>query len=147
MSWKSPKWSRVRLRASFLRRGAEVIRIEAGRRLHGHFILIHHDTGFKADIYLAGADPLHHWALAHRRRISLSWGSMWVALPEYVILRKLSYYQQGGGEKHLSDIRGILKVSGDDLDLSEIQERGHEMGLEKEWKPLCEKAFKGVTIE
>jgi hypothetical protein len=122
---------------------AEVIRIEAGRRLRGHFNLIHHATGFKADIYLAGADPLHRWAMAGRRRIPIGADSMWVAPPEYVILRKLAYYQEGSSEKHMSDIRGMIEVSGDDLDLSEIQKRVDDMGLQEEWKDLFEKVPEG----
>ena len=39
----------------------EVIRVEPGRPQRGHFNLIHHETGFKADIYLSGSDPLHAW--------------------------------------------------------------------------------------
>jgi len=30
-----------------------------------------------------------------------------------VILGKMAYYREGGSEKHLRDIAGILKVSGD----------------------------------
>ncbi len=112
----------------------EVIRIEAGRQLRGHFNLIHHATGFKADMYLMGEDPLHHWAMEHRRCIPLAEDPMWVAPPEYVILRKLTYYRDGGSEKHLRDIRGILDVSGDELDFSEIERRVNAMGLQGEWK-------------
>lgn len=34
-----------------------------------------------------------------------------VAAPEDVILGKLAYYRDGGSEKHLRDITGILKAS------------------------------------
>ncbi len=34
----------------------EVIALEAGRRYRGHFNLIHHETAFKADVYLSGRD-------------------------------------------------------------------------------------------
>lgn len=40
----------------------EVLEIEANREANGHFNLIHHETGFKADVYLMGNDPLHLWA-------------------------------------------------------------------------------------
>ena len=40
----------------------EVIKVELRRPLRGHFNLIHHETGFKADVYLMGKDPLHHWS-------------------------------------------------------------------------------------
>ena len=37
----------------------EVIDSERTRDQRGHFNLIHHETGFKADIYLVGSDELH----------------------------------------------------------------------------------------
>jgi hypothetical protein len=88
----------------------EVIITEARRRQRGHFNLIHHETGYKADVYLYGQDELHHWGMPRRHRIMLESGlGIWVAPPEYVILRKLEYYQEGGSAKHLEDIRGCLK--------------------------------------
>ncbi|MCF8145636.1 MAG: hypothetical protein K9N21_17120 [Deltaproteobacteria bacterium] len=122
----------------------EIIRIEANRPLRGHFNLIHHATGFKAVIYVAGEDPLHHWAMERRRCIRMAEDLMWVAPPEYVILRKLAYYREGGSEKHLSDIRGILEVSGNDLDISEIQRRALDMGFQKEWRELLANLPEGV---
>jgi len=95
----------------------EIVKIEISRPLHGHFNLIHHETGCKADIYLFGRDKLHAWGLMRRRRIELpeGWG-LWVAPPEYVIIRKLEYFREGGSEKHLNDIVGMYEVSGDQID-------------------------------
>jgi hypothetical protein len=42
--------------------------------------------------------------------------SITIAPPEYVILRKLEYFREGGSDKHLRDIRAMLAVSGDQLD-------------------------------
>lgn len=49
----------------------EVIELERSREQRGHFNLIHHETGFKADIYLAGHDKLHAWALKEARTVEL----------------------------------------------------------------------------
>ena len=46
----------------------DVIRIEAYRSQRGHFNLIHHDSGFKADIYLHRDDELQAWGLKNRKR-------------------------------------------------------------------------------
>ena len=104
-----------------------VIRAEEARPQRGHFNLIHHDSGFKADIYLTGSDPLHAWAMPLRRR--LPWGenfSIAVAPPEYVVLRKLEFYREGGSSKHPADIRAIIEVTGVDqaLLLPWIKNRG-----------------------
>jgi hypothetical protein len=47
----------------------EAIRVEARRVQRGHFNIIHHETGFKADVYIAGRDPLKA-AVASTSRIS-----------------------------------------------------------------------------
>ena len=87
----------------------EVILSESRRASRGHFNLIHHDTGHKADIYLRGSDELQAWGLSHRKQASLGPDqSLWLAPPEYVILRKLEFYREGGSSKHLTDIRGML---------------------------------------
>jgi hypothetical protein len=115
----------------------EVIVIESRRGRRGHFNLIHHDSGHKADIYLAGDDPLHAWGFNRRRRITLTEGkALWVAPPEYVILRKLEYFREGGSEKHRNDIRGMLDVSGDSLDMDDLSEWISRLGLSPVWDDL-----------
>jgi hypothetical protein len=47
----------------------EVLFVEAARRQRGHFNLIHHDTGFKADIYPAGHEHLARWGLTRVRKV------------------------------------------------------------------------------
>lgn len=87
----------------------EVIMHETGRAQRGHFYLIHHETGFKADVYLAGRDSLHAWAFTCHRQISLGQDSLWIAPSEYVIVRKLEFYDEGRSEKHLRDIAAIME--------------------------------------
>jgi hypothetical protein len=57
----------------------------------------------------------------------------WLAPVEYVILRKLEYYREGGSEKHLRDISGILVLSSDQIDHKVLEERIKDMLLTKEW--------------
>jgi len=89
----------------------ETLRREVARNARGMFNLIHHKSQFKADIYLAARDPLHAWALEHRRRIDLAGAGAWIAPPEYVILRKLEFLREGGSDKHSRDIRFILAAT------------------------------------
>jgi hypothetical protein len=113
----------------------EILRIESRRPQRGHFNVIHHDTGFKADIYIHYSDDLQAWGLANKRRIELSAGvGIWAAPPEYVIVRKLEYYREGHSEKHLLDIRGMLEVSGDLIDLVTIQKWIERLDLQQQWK-------------
>lgn len=112
----------------------EIIRLEVRRRQRGHFNLIHHETGFKADIYTSGKDKLHKWALENRRQVDVDGEIYWLAPVEYVILRKLEYYREGGSEKHLRDIASILILSQDQIDFSVLEEKIREYLLEREWQ-------------
>jgi len=112
----------------------EAIVAESAREERGHFNIIHHETGFKADIYLAGHDPLHAWALSHARRYEVAGEPFIVAPPEYVIIRKLEFYREGGSEKHLRDIRSVLDTSPDAIDRGEIERMIRERGLDQAWK-------------
>lgn len=112
---------------------AEVILVEARRPQRGHFNIIHHDTGFKADVYIAGRDPLHRWALANRRQVAFGDAVISVAPPEYVIVRKLQFYREGHSAKHVSDIRGILRQQGGGIDRGQIEVKVAQLGLQAEW--------------
>jgi hypothetical protein len=87
----------------------EVIAIEARREANGHFNIIHHNTGLKADIYLSRNHPILPWALEHVRRVPTSSCEINLAPPEYVIIHKLGFYRESGHQRHLRDIAGIIE--------------------------------------
>jgi len=113
--------------SGFYRPPVEVVRIEASRNARGHFNLIHHETGMKADIYLAARDALHRWGLTRRRRIPFGDGEISLAPPEYVIIRKLEFWREGSSDKHLRDVRAMIaagiELDRDFLDV-ELRRRG-----------------------
>jgi hypothetical protein len=117
----------------------EVIAVEAAREHRGHFNIIHHETGFKADVFLSGRDPLHSWGLARARRLEVEGQVVVVAPPEYVIVRKLEYYREGGSEKHLRDIRSMLDTSPDAIDRAELEQQIAKRGLQEEWRQVHER--------
>lgn len=109
-----------------------VIAAEQARAQRGHFNLIHLASGYKADVYLAGSDPLHAWALPARRR--MAWSpvlTVSVAPPEYVVLRKLEYFREGRSTKHETDIRAIREVTG--LDEGVLTPWLQRLGLRDAW--------------
>lgn len=112
---------------------AEVMTIEVNRPQRGHFNIIHHDTGFKADIYPCGRDRLSIWGMEKARKVVVEDCDVWFAPAEYVILRKLEYFREGGSEEHLPDIEGILAASGDIIDVEEISRRAAALGMRAEW--------------
>jgi hypothetical protein len=95
----------------------EVIQIEIRRNQHAHFNLIHHKSGLKADCYPFTGDALHAWAFQNVRKININENaSITLAPPEYVIIRKLQFYREGGLKKHLQDIEAMIETSGDKID-------------------------------
>lgn len=109
----------------------ETLREELARGTRGMFNLIHHRSQFKADIYLAALDPLHAWALQHRRRIDLGGSGAWIAPPEYVILRKLEYLKEGGSDKHVRDVRFILAATV--VDRTFLEREVFRLGVQAQW--------------
>jgi len=116
----------------------EIIRTELKREVRGHFNLIHHETGFKADIYFAGKEELHLWALKNKQQIDLVGITINVAPPEYVIIKKLEFFKEGRAQKHLIDIQGILLNSKDIINFALLNDMINGMGLNDVWDTIEE---------
>jgi hypothetical protein len=115
---------------------AEVILQEIQREERGHFNIIHHTSGLKADVYLVGNDELHAWAFQNARHYSIGAVEVRVAPPEYVITRKLEFYREGGSPKHLRDIRSMLSISAELIDLAVLEDWVRRRGLESAWSEV-----------
>jgi len=111
---------------------AGVIAAEAARESRGHFNLIHHETGFKADIYIATNEALTQWALQQRRPLQFGASTMWVAPAEYVIIGKLEFFREGGSDKHIRDVRAMLAQA--DVDLALLEREIKKRRLEAQWQ-------------
>jgi hypothetical protein len=111
---------------------ADVIAIESRREAHGHFNIIHHHTGLKADIYLSRNHPTLPWALAHTRRVKTPSCEISIAPPEDIIIHKLEFFREGGSPKHLRDIAGIIEQQA--LDHGFLDPVIHRLGLEAQWQ-------------
>jgi hypothetical protein len=112
----------------------DVIQAEVAREQRGHFNVIHADTGFKADFYLAGREEFHAWAFRHARRMEFRGEPVTVAPPEYVIVRKLEYFREGGSDKHLRDIRAMCHVSAEQIDQRALKGWIVRQGVEAQWQ-------------
>lgn len=114
----------------------EVIKSEIKRESNGHFNIIHHETGFKADIYLIGNDPFQKWAMENRRSIQFYDKNIFIAPPEYLIIKKLEFYKEGNGEKHLTDIKAVVEYSGDLIDYNFLLTQIQKRDLSEIWSKL-----------
>lgn len=115
----------------------EVIAAEAAREPRGQFNIIHMDTTFKADIYPTGRDEFNAWAFRNERPVVYEGETLVLAPPEYVIVRKLEYFREGGSDKHLRDIRGILNISGPQINPADLQEWIQRRGVKAEWRQVA----------
>lgn len=112
----------------------EELLTELSRVQKGHFNVIHPESGLKADFYLAKRDELDVWGFRNVREYRIDDTHIRLAPPEYVIVRKLEFFREGGSEKHLRDIRGILNVSGEKISRVDLDEWARHQGVEAEWK-------------
>lgn len=114
----------------------EVVLPESRREERGHFNVIHHASGLRADVYLAGDDPLHAWAFRNARRYPVGKLEVHVAPPEYVIVRKLEFYREGGASKHLRDVRAVLGLSPEPIDRATLEDWVRRRGLGEVWEEV-----------
>jgi hypothetical protein len=113
----------------------EIIGAEMSRE-RGSFNIIHADSGLKADLYSMSRDEIDAWAFRNAKKYSIKEVTISLAPPEYVIVRKLEFYREGGSEKHIRDIRSMLAVSGDQIDKSELYEWIQRRGLKEQWQKI-----------
>ena len=106
---------------------------------HGQFNVIHPASGNKIDFMIAGRTPWVVAQLERRRHVPLFHDlDADVAAPEDVILGKLVYYREGGSEKHLRDIAGIVKISGDMVDRKYIAQFATQLGVAAIWQRVLD---------
>jgi len=115
---------------------SESAALDALRR-RTQFNIIHVGSGTKIDLVIL---PTGAWGKAEfsrrRRMLILPDLEGYCARPEDVILGKMVHYREGGSEKHLRDITGILKVSGDAVDRSYVTRWADQMGLADIWQAV-----------
>ncbi len=118
---------------SFYTPPLEVLLEESRRPCDGHFNISHHETTLRADVYVAGADPLNAWALNRVVLRPIEGVDVRVAPIEAVILGKLRYFKLGGSDRHLKDIHQIVRVSGDTIDRPVLDRWVEHLGFRTEW--------------
>lgn len=104
---------------------------------HGQFNIIHPTSGLKIDVMIPSDTPFNESRFARVNRVKPSEDyDAWFAAVEDVILKKLEYYREGGSEKHIRDIAGVLKISGDRVDFTYIASWAARLGLESIWEEV-----------
>jgi hypothetical protein len=103
-------------------------------RTQFQFNIIHPASGLKIDVMVSKGDEFDQSRFRRVRRLKpLEDTEVDFASPEDVILKKMTFYKEGQSGKHLRDIAGILKISGEIVDFSYIADWVKKLGLEEIW--------------
>lgn len=117
---------------------------EAARRAlatGGQFNVIHPRSGLKVDLIMAATTPFDRSRFERGRRLhpASDYDAVFAA-PEDVILKKLLFYREGGSDKHLRDVAGVLKISGDLIDFDYLDAWAERLGVADLWRRVRERA-------
>lgn len=116
---------------------------EEAIRSGGTFNLIHPESGFKVDFFVA-ADELSLHQVEHARSFPTARGGTARFCPaEDLVLQKLRSYDQGGSDKHLRDIASIVQTQGLEFDRARVTSDAEQMGLGSLWSAIVRKVETG----
>ena len=112
-------------------------------RKYGTFNILHPSSGLKIDVIVPEKTLFNHHRFQRTKRVQAADGlESSFSSAEDVIVMKMEFFRQGGSDKHLRDITGILKLSGDRLDTDYIENWADQMGLETIWRTLRSRVTK-----
>ena len=101
---------------------------------HGSFNVIHLETMFKVDVFVAKPRAFDRSQLARRELHLLSEDPechAYVTSAEDIVLSKLEWYRMSGGvsDRQWRDVLGVLKVQGERLDHAYMHRMAAELGV------------------
>ncbi len=105
------------------------------------FNVVHYSSMTKIDVYLAGTRPFDLGVWARLGSVPLPFApdlALPLLSPEDVVLTKLEWFVSGGrvSERQLGDVRGVLTIWGESLDLAYLSKWAPVLGVENDLRPL-----------
>ena len=106
-------------------------------RTGSQFNIEENSTGDKADMIIPKAGTWEEDQISARRKMRiLPDREAYFARPEHIILSKMLWYKEGGSEKHLRDIAGMLKISGSQIDFDFVAKWAKRLEVEDVWEAV-----------
>jgi hypothetical protein len=106
----------------------------------GMFTIIHPSSGLKIDVIIPGNTAYERQRFDRAKRISMAPDfSPMFSSPDDVILKKLEFYKIGESDKHLRDIAGVLKISGELVDRDYIERVAAQLGVSDIWLAVVQR--------
>ena len=101
------------------------------------FNIIHPTSGLKIDVVISKQTPFD--ALRFNRGVQIpiadDCGAVFTSA-EDIILQKMKWHRSGGGQRHLDDIAGVVRIQGDKLDRAYIAEQAGKLEVLDLWRDL-----------
>jgi len=121
----------------------ECLSVERAIRKKTQFNIIHPSSGLKIDVIIPKKSEFDRLRFKRRRSVRTSEGlEVSYSSPEDIIVSKLEFYREGRSEKHLRDIAGIIRISGDALDFDYLTVWMGKKGLRAIWDDFLGKLEK-----
>jgi hypothetical protein len=115
--------------------------VAAAVRDRHQFNVIEPASGAKIDVMIASDSAFDRGRLTRAIRLHVAPDlEACFSSPEDVIIKKMQYYKEGGSDKHVRDILGVLKVRGHDLDRDYVARWAKEFELTDIWNRIRQQA-------
>jgi hypothetical protein len=110
------------------------------------FNVIQPATGAKVDLVPLPHDPFTRSAFQRRQRLEYDEAghSATFITPEDIIVAKLVAYRETGSDKHLRDVRGVLVMQWEALDLETIRRSADVNGVIEPFEELLEAVYREI---
>ncbi len=104
------------------------------------FNVIHPASGLKIDFMILSQSDYDQSRRNRKRELRVfEDGTVWFASPEDVILKKMVYHKEGGSDKHLRDIAGVLRIQGTRLDRDYLLKWARALGVDEIWNAIVDR--------
>jgi hypothetical protein len=107
------------------------------------FNVIDLESGWKIDFIVRKSRPFSIEEFTRRREAEVLGTNVTIASAEDVILSKLEWAKMAGSERQITDVAGILRTQGADIDVEYVERWVAVLGVQSEWERASAEA--GLT--